>query len=179
MNQYNRYFSTIWGVLSPISMAFWLWIKDDFNWTRWLEYTIGMLFLYLIYNSRSLRYKGNQTMLFAVGLIILGQAFRIMHWPYTFELLIVGTLFLCIAYTIFYFRNTKKNILDSLKLIWLFAAAIRMTFYLFRFPIIPYFDMIIGVLIVIIYSLVAHYELIGKDQSEIEIDEENLPEDIL
>lgn len=118
-------------------------------------------------------------MLYAFGMIILGQTFRILHWPYTFELLFTGTLFLCIAYTIFYFRNTKKNLLDSLKLLWLFIAAIRLFFYLFRFPIISYVDNAIGILIVLIYILVARYELTGKDQSEIEVDEENLPEDVL
>ena len=179
MQQYNKYFSAIWGVLSPISMAFWLGIKGTFSIERWIEYSIGMLFLYLIYNSRSLRNKGSQTMLISIGIVTLGYAFKIMHWPYAFEMLVFGTISICFAYLFFFLKYTGKKILDILKLTWLFLVASRVIIYLFRLPIISTLDYIIGLLLVLIYILVARYELLGIDQSEISEESPELPDDVL
>lgn len=179
MQQYNKYFSTIWGFLSPISMAFWLGIKGNFSIERWIDYSIGMLFLYLVYNSRSIRNKRNQTMLLSIGIVTLGYAFKIMHWPYAFELLILGTTSTFFAYLVFFFKYTRKKTLDILKITWLFLVASRVLIYLFRLPIISILDYIIEFMLVLIYILIARLELLGMDQSEIEEESPELPDDVI
>lgn len=179
MNYYNRYFSTLWGIFSIFSVAFWLLLKSRFDFYTWLEYSEGMLLLYLLYNSRSLRHKYSRPLWMALGILILGFIFKLLRFPYTFSLLLLGSSAVIIAYLLFYIKFTKRNILDTLKLSWVILFLSVRLINLFHFLLPPFLEQLSSILIFSIYIWVSRLELAGKDQSEIEPKEVEMPEDIL
>jgi hypothetical protein len=179
VNYYNRYFSTLWGIFSIFSVAFWLLLQSRFDVSTWLEYSEGMLLLYLVYNSRSLRHKQSRALWMASGILIMGLVFKLLRFPYTFILLLVGSSAVIISYLLFYIRFTKRSILDTLKLSWVILFLSVRLINLFHFLIPTFVEQLSSVLIFSIYFWVSRLELAGKDQSEIEPKEVEMPEDIL
>lgn len=61
----------------------------------------------------------------------------------------------------------------------MFIATLRVAIFLLKLPIIIILDYIIGIILIVIYVLVSRHELLGNDQSEIETETQQLPEDVL
>lgn len=53
---------------------------------------------------------------FGIAFLILGILFKIMHWPYSDVLLIVGFPCIGLGYVIHFFLKTEKSALDFIKL---------------------------------------------------------------
>ena len=179
MNFYNRYFSTLWGALSLLSVAFWLMLKSQFSFESWIDYSEGMLLLYLAYNSRALRSK--QSLAIWLGIISLGMAlaFKFLHWPFSFELAAFSSIVIVLAYTYFYVNISKKTSLDFLKLSWVYFFILTRFFSLMQMNLpvpVNYFS---PLLILIIYVWVSRLELLGHDQSKLPEADNDLPEDVM
>jgi hypothetical protein len=115
----------------------------------------------------------------ALGILILGFIFKLLRFPYTFTLLLLGSSTVIIAYLLFYIKFTKRNILDTLKLSWVILFLSVRLINLFHFLLPPFIEQLSSILIFSIYIWVSRLELAGKDQSEIEPKEVEMPEDIL
>lgn len=179
VNRINRYYSVIWGILSLASVAFWLSINRFFSWQTWIEISAGMLFIYLSYSSRSLRHKQGTPVFIGFGVLFIGAVLKLMHWPFSSIVLLVGLSMTSIAYILFYARFTKKNSIDTLKLIWLLGVDAHVVLYIFRWPR-PFWSVsILAVILGIIYVSVARLEIMGKDQSRLEPIEPEYPEDVI
>lgn len=115
----------------------------------------------------------------AVGILGLGLIFRTLRLPYSFILQIFGSSAIIIAYLLFYIRYTRKSTLDSFKLGWILVFLSERMLSLMHFPIPLVLNNVSSLLIFTVYFWVAKLELSGRDQSEIEELQEELPEDIL
>lgn len=179
---FDRYFATVWFLLSVLAVFFWLIIKQIFSWEDLINYSAYSCLLYLIYNSRSIRSKNAPIYLIGNFLFIVGIFLKIMHWPYSHELMIVSLLIIFAGYIIFFYKHTAQNWLDILKLSWIGISALTIIWVLLKLPY-PYIVENITLFIFWpIYFGVAWYEAKGIDQS-IELQnnklEAELPEDIL
>jgi hypothetical protein len=178
---FNRYFATVWFILSVFAVYFWLILERRFNIEDLITYSAYSCLLYLIYNSRSLRAKNAIVYLSGNFILIIGIIFKIMHWPNANVLLIFASFIIILGYFIFFLRNTNKTWLDILKLCWIIIALGNITWILLKMPYLQLIENITLLLIWPIYFGVAWYEARGIDQSETtkqEIENE-LPEDIL
>lgn len=54
-----------------------------------------------------------------LGMLILGVLFRILHWHYASEVIIVGSVGISITYIIRTFKKTSKQAIDWAKLGWI------------------------------------------------------------
>lgn len=74
----------------------------------------------------------------ALVILIFGALFKIMHWPYAYNLMLFGGVSIGLLYTIRFFYKSEKSKLDYIKLamilIWVFSYLAKV-FHLF---IIPY-----------------------------------------
>jgi hypothetical protein len=68
-------------------------------------------------------YQSKQFRLIFLGfaITILGALFKIMHWPFSSPLLIIGMLFIPTIYLIHFYHKSIKEFLDYLKLVWVFS----------------------------------------------------------
>lgn len=70
----------------------------------------------------------------SVIVLIFGALFKIMHWPFANNLMLIGAVSLAILYTIRFFNKKKKLLLDYVKLalilIWVFNYLVR-AFHIF------------------------------------------------
>jgi len=179
---FNRYFATLWFILSVLAVFFWLIIQHKLSWNNQINYTGYSCLLYLIYNSRSIRSKN--AFIFMAGnlLFILGIFFKIMHWPYANELMIAAPVIIFAGYLIFFYKHTTQNWLDILKLSWIGTSAITIIWVLLKLPYPNVIETITLYIFWPVYFGVAFYESKGIDQS-IEIKNEELenelPDDIL
>lgn len=178
---FNRYFATIWFVLSVFAVYFWLILERRFNFEDLITYSTYSCLLYLIYNSRSLRSKNSIIYLAGNLILIIGIIFKIMHWPFADALLILAPFIIISGYLIFFFKNTNKTWLDILKLCWIFIASGNILWVLLKMPSPELIENISLFIIWPIYFGVAWYEARGIDQSETtnQESENELPEDVL
>jgi len=179
---FNRYFATVWFFLSVLAVFFWLNLEHRFNFEDLVNYTAYSCLLYLIYNSRSLRSK--KSFIFIAGnlLFIISIFFKIMHWPYVNELMILASLIIFAGYLIFFNKNTSRNWLDMLKLSWVGVSISTIIWVLLKLPYPNTIETITLYIFWPIYFGVAWYEAKGIDQSIAfkNNDLENeLPEDVL
>jgi hypothetical protein len=180
MNFINRYFAIIWAAASFLAVMFWLVLMKQFAVMHWLEYSSLVCALYLFYNSRSLRSKKYRLMTMASYTALLGLGLRIMRWPAAFEVQVISTGMLMIAYLLFFIRETTQNWLDWLKVSAAMLGGIALLFRTLRLPLpLPELQ-ILMILIAPVYVGVAILEARGKDLSlpEPELEKE-IPEDIL
>lgn len=114
-----------------------------------------------------------------IGILGMGLIFKLLHWPFNFELTTFGSLATLLAYYLFYLRKTQKKFLDTLKLLWVVMSAgiVFMSFVNMNIPEEVNY-MKAGVL-TYIYIRVSILELKGFDQSELQENKQELPEDIL
>jgi hypothetical protein len=179
---FNRYFATVWFVLSVFAVYFWLIIEHRFNLEDLINYSAYSCLIYLIYNSRSLRSKNAIIYLSGNLILIIGIFFKIMHWPYAHILLLFAPILIFIGYFIFFLKNTNKTWLDILKLCWIGIASVSIIWVLLKMPYPELIENISLFIIWPVYFGVAWYEAKGIDQSEtlkIQEIENELPEDIL
>ena len=85
----------------------------------------------------------------ALTLLILTVGFfaRVHHWPYGFEINLVGFAFLGILYTIRYATKESKTLKDTSKMLMVLSWTIVTILGLFKFTYTPYFvyfSLIIG-----------------------------------
>lgn len=86
-----------------------------------------------------------------IGLIILifGALFKVMHWPYATQLMLIGGVTIGILYTIRFLYKKEKSKLDYVKLalilLWVFSYLIK-AFHLFYLPYI--FEILLLVLFI-------------------------------
>lgn len=179
---FNRYFATVWFVLSVFAVYFWLTLERRFNLEDLINYSAYSCLLYLIYNSRSLRSKNASIYLSGNLILIIGIFFKVMHWPYANVLLMFAPVLIFTGYFIFFLKNTNKIWLDALKLCWIGIASVSIIWVLLKMPYPELIENISLFIIWPIYFGVAWFEARGIDQSEIiknqEIENE-LPEDVL
>ena len=74
---------------------------------------------------------------FALVVLIFGALFKVMHWPYSKELMFVGAIAIGVMYTIRFFYKKEKSILDygkiAIVLLWIFSYLANV-FHLFSVP---------------------------------------------
>jgi len=179
MNFYNRYFSTLWGILSLVSVAFWLLLKSQFSFERWIDYSEGMLLLYLVYNSRALRSKQSLPLWLGIVALVIGLLFKVLHWPFAFQLHAFSSAVIVLAYTYFYASIAKKSSLDFLKLSWVYFFIMNRFLPLLNVNLPLPIKYLSPLLILIIYVWVSRLELLGYDQSKLPEAENELPEDVM
>jgi hypothetical protein len=179
MNTFNRYFSTLWGILSLASVAFWLKLQNKLVLTDWIDYSEGMLLIYLIYNSRSLRSKQALLIWLGIASLVVALAFKFMHWPFTIELLAFSGIFVVLSYTYFFSQLQVKRLLDFFKLSWVYFFVMSKLSSLFSISIPESIAYVSPLLLIVVYIQISYLELQGKDQSELKDPERNLPEDVL
>ncbi|MUU79095.1 GldL-related protein [Winogradskyella endarachnes] len=70
-------------------------------------------------------------------ILIFGALFKIMHWPYVTQLMLIGGVLIGILYSIRFIKKVYKSKLDyiklSLVLIWVFSYLVKV-FHLFNMP---------------------------------------------
>ena len=75
----------------------------------------------------------------ALIILIFGELFKIMHWPYANMLMLIGGVSIGILYTIRFIFKTEKSKLDYVKLamilIWVFSYLVKV-FHLFYVPFV-------------------------------------------
>lgn len=73
----------------------------------------------------------------ALIVLIYGALFKVMHWPYAQTLMLYGSLFILILYTIRFLLKTEKVQLDYIKLVlvlvWMIGYFIKV-FHIFNMP---------------------------------------------
>jgi hypothetical protein len=178
---FNKYFATAWLILAFISVSFWLILENNFSLENLISYSEYVCLLYLIYNSRSL--KSKNAIIYLVGnfILIIGILFKIMHWPYNNELLLVSPILIFAGYLLFFYKHTNQNWLDILKLSWIGISSMSIIWFTLKLPNPYLIEHLNSFLFWPIYIGVAWFEAKGNDQS-IEINSElenNMPEDIL
>lgn len=65
--------------------------------------------------------KFGRVVMLAIGIMILGVLFRLMHWPYASVLTLAGSIIILVFYPLRYFYKPKKEIVDHLKLLLMIA----------------------------------------------------------
>jgi hypothetical protein len=178
---FNRYFATIWFILSVFAVYFWLILERRFNFEDLITYSTYSCLLYLIYNSRSLRAKNEIIYLAGNIILITGIFFKIMHWPFADAILLFAPFIIIFGYFIFFFKNTNKTWLDILKLCWICIASGSIVWVFLKMPCPELIEDITLIIIWPIYFGVAWNEARGIDQSETkkQESENELPEDVL
>ena len=75
----------------------------------------------------------------ALIILIFGALFKLMHWPYAQQLMLIASVSISLLYTIRFFNKTQKQKLDYIKLalvlVWVFSY-LNEVFHLFYFPYI-------------------------------------------
>ena len=176
----NRYFALIWASVSFLAVLFWLLLMQRFNVSDWLEYSAMVSALYLFYNSRSMRDKSNRPMVMASTLMLVGLGLRVIRFAGAFEVQVLATGMLLVAYLLFFIRLKKKIWIDWLKVIAAEASGIVLIWLLFRLPLFISEIRLLLILLLPVYIAVAIEEARGKDLSEICAEEDNeMPEDVI
>lgn len=114
-----------------------------------------------------------------IGILIMGLIFKILHWPFSIELIIFGSLATLLAYYLFYLRRTQKKLLDTLKLLWVVMSTGIVFLNSVNINIPDEINYIKAGILAFIYLYVSKLELNGFDQSELQEKAPELPEDIL
>lgn len=85
----------------------------------------------------------------ALIVLIFGVLFKVMHWSYASQLLLIGSVSIGLLYTIRFFYKREKSKLDYVKLalilLWVFNYLIKV-FHLFYVPYI--FEILLLILII-------------------------------
>jgi hypothetical protein len=93
--------------------------------TDWISIGLNILIVtgifFLLKNGSFFQSRHFRLISLAFAVIILGSLFKIMHWPFSGPLLIIGMLIIPAIYLIHYYLKSKKESLDFLKLIWVLS----------------------------------------------------------
>jgi len=92
-----------------------------------------------------------QLILFFFGIAIIGNLFKLQHWPYSNVILVLGLLGIPIIYAIRFIKKQNKNALDLLKFIWVTVLFIGELFRIQHLPYSPGLRIIENMLLVIIF----------------------------
>jgi hypothetical protein len=180
MNRLIRYYGIIWALSSMGAVAFWLHLQNSWQTLRWFQYSSWVAFFYLLYNSRSLRSRQSSFLLSGIMLLVVGQAFKVMHWPFAFELQLGSALSVSIGYTLFVVRRTRRRLVDLLKLSFVLISAITFVVLLLKLPYFQPLEKLSFGSFWLVYAYICILEAGGLDQSrEEEVQEQQQPGDIL
>jgi len=90
----------------------------------------------------------------SIIILIFGALFKIMHWPFANNLMLIGAVLLAILYTIRFISKPKKFLLDYVKLalvlVWVFNYLVG-AFHIFY---VPYFFQILLFILFIYWFIV-------------------------
>lgn len=84
-----------------------------------LVFLITGIYLLLI-NGSFYRSQAFRIARLGIALSIVGVLAKIMHWPFSFQLVLAGFSAMLIAYSIHFFQKANKNVLDWGKLIFIY-----------------------------------------------------------
>lgn len=176
----NRYFGIIWGIASFLAVLFWMILLKRFDWEQWIGYSSCVCALYVFYSSRSFRGNKFRYITMASTLSLIGLGLRVMRWAFAFEIQVVSTGMMMVAYLLFFIRFTRQNWLDWIKVATGMLAGILFLFRLFHLPL-PLPDIQLAVILIWpVYLGITYCEARGMDISIIEKPEKpELPNDIL
>ncbi len=99
----------------------------------------------------------------SIATAILGVLFKVMHWPYSWFLLICGILGIAICYTLQFIQRQPKSLLDYSKLFLLNAFLFHYIFRVFHLPYGYIFTTIAQFALVLFLVLYARHLLFLKE----------------
>lgn len=175
MNGLVRYYGIIWAISAMGAVAFWLYLQNSWQTLRWFQYSSWVAFFYLLYNSRSLRSKQSGWLLSGIMLMVLGQAFKMMHWPFSFELQLASAVSVSFGYTVYVVKRTRKRLVDLLKLGFVLISAITFVVLLLKLPYFQVLEKLSFGSFWLVYAYICILEAGGLDQSQEEEPHSPLP----
>jgi hypothetical protein len=131
--------------------------------TDWISIGLNILIVtgtfFLLKNGSFFQSRYFRLVWLAFALIILGFLFKVMHWPFSGPLLIIGMLIIPVIYLIHYYHKPEKEALDLLKLIWVLSFFILKLLLMFHWVRDDYNMVLInGILFFLIIVLVFYEE---------------------
>ncbi len=116
----------------------------------------------------------------ASTLALIGLGLRVMRWSFAFEIQVLSTGMMMIAYLLFFIRNTNQTWLDWIKVVTGMLAGILFLLRLFHLPLpLPDLDLAM-ILIWPVYISIAYSEAMGIDISELKKQSApQLPDDVI
>ena len=92
---------------------------------RWIETLFFLSGIYLLLkNGTFIKSTEGKLTLGAIALLLIGAMFKIMHWPFANEMLIVGFGSMAGFYTTHFFNKPEKELLDYGKVLFVFLIII-------------------------------------------------------
>lgn len=179
MGKLLRYYSVIWAASSFLAVGFWLKMQHSFLPMKWFYYSSWVAFFYLLYNSRSLRGPQAVYLMGGMALLVLGQAFKVMHWPFAFELQLLAGLVVSFGYALFVIRRTRKRWIDLFKLLFVITSCITYIVLLLKMPWFDVLEKLSLSLFWLVYLYISILELQGFDQSQEDPPRSTMPGDVL
>ncbi|WP_298539517.1 hypothetical protein [uncultured Aquimarina sp.] len=104
--------------------------NSDFllTWGLWLI-EMGGMFL-LLSNGTFLKTIYSRIVMGLLAVVLIGSAFKIMHWPFGNPILVGGCIGIVISYLIHFLKKPIKKRIDYLKMVWVIVlyigAALRL-----------------------------------------------------
>lgn len=180
MKTLNRYFGIVWMIFAFLSVWFWLDIQGMATFDKVLNYAGWICVMYLFYNSRSVKSKHAVLLFVGMTILLVGLTFRFFHWPLSYEIILLSSVFIITGYSLYIARRTKRNWIDLLKLGWVVSSGIAFLWYMLRLPFVQVIEQVPSLLFWPMYLSVVIAEALGKDQSiEEDLEADGLPDDIL
>ncbi len=180
MKALNRYFGIIWMIFAFLSVWFWLNLQGMANFEKVRDYAAWICLMYLFYNSRSVKSKNAVLLFVGMTIFVVGLTFRFFHWPMSYEIILLSSVFIITGYSLYIVRQTQKSWIDLLKLFWVISAGAAFLWYMLRLPYISVIEEIPSLLFWPMYLAVVIAEALGKDQGiEEDLETDGLPDDIL
>lgn len=123
-----------------------------------LGFTAGQLFgMYLLVADGSLlKTRVMRRVLFGfTGVMVLGVAMKVMHYPFATALVSLGWAGVFCAYTVHFFRKQTKGPLDFMKWLWVVTAFVTALFVLYHWPmllVVKDFPRLVFTLLFVMYA---------------------------
>ena len=136
--------------------ASWLYLIDELSTTMLSRYTAISTALILINRSRSLK-KSDAHMLI-VGLVIIscGLTALFFHWPLSYEICLLGGVFVFIGYASFFKQHNETGVFEYLSLVLLFLGLSYLVSKLISFSGAEVLEIAGEVLLFILFMLQAY-----------------------
>ena len=74
----------------------------------------------------------------ALSIFLIGSLFTTMHWPGSYEILLLGSALVTILYTFRFFDKKDKDAIDVVKFIWVIAFTYFYTAQTLYWPSLEY-----------------------------------------
>jgi hypothetical protein len=180
MKTLNRYFGLVWMLFAFVSVWFWLNIQGMATFEKVSNYAGWICLMYLFYNSRSVKSKHALLLFVGMSILILGLTFRFFHWPMSYEIILLSSVFIIAGYSMYIAKRTRRTWIDLLKLCWVLSSGVSFLWFMLRLPYIGVVELVPTIIFWPMYLSVVVAEALGKDQSvEEDLESEGLPQDIL